>query len=38
MQNIYYIIPIMIFGSMIFGMYKLLKYEYGTKNHTKINV
>ena len=33
MENIYYVIPVMMFGGMIYGMYKLVQFEYGTKHN-----
>lgn len=33
MENLYYIIPIIIVSGTIYGVYKLLIYEYGTKSN-----
>ncbi len=33
MENLYYIIPTIIVSGTVYGIYKLLMYEYGTKSN-----
>ena len=34
MENLYYILPVMLVGGILYGTYKLVMYEFFNKKHT----